>query len=390
MPARRLRSRVANAAIAAPLLMLAMLGGCGQKKDAPKKTPEVGFVTVETGPVTVSTELGGRTAATVISDVRPQVAGIIQARLFREGMIVHAGQPLYQIDPSLYRASRDQAAAQLENASAMLVTAQAKASRYKGLTDMEAVSRQDSDDVIAAARQAHASVAQAHANLQTARINLNYTRILAPITGRIGRSTVTPGALVTANQADALATIQQLDPIYVDITQSGTQYLQLRRSLANGGVLPASATLRLKLDDGSDYPQAGQIEFAEAMVDENSGSVTIRARFPNPDGLLLPGMFVRAVAPQAVIPNAILVPQQGISRDVKGNATALVVGPGNKVVERVVKADRAIGDKWLITAGLKKGDRLIVEGTDKAKPGKPVKPVAVTLSGAAADADGAN
>jgi membrane fusion protein (multidrug efflux system) len=361
------------------LAAIALLGGCGGE-EKPKRGPaEVGVVTIRTEPVTISTELPARTNAFVISQVRPQVAGIVKARLFTEGALVRAGQPLYQIDPSLYRASRDQAAANVANAQATFAAAQAKADRYKTLSGTEAVSRQDADDVIAAARQANASVEQARASLQTARINLDFTRIVAPISGRIGRSSVTPGALVTASQTDALATIQQLDPIYVDITQSSAKLLELRRALASGSVLPASASVQLKLDDGSLYPQSGTIEFTEPIVDVNSGTVTIRARFPNPDGLLMPGMFVRVVAPQGVLPKAILAPQQGITRDAKGSATALVVGKDNKVELRTVKADRAIGDKWLITSGLKAGDRLIVEGTASAMPGAAVQPVATTL-----------
>jgi membrane fusion protein (multidrug efflux system) len=372
--ALRLNLRAASAL--APVLLLC---GCGGKEKPERPPAEVGVVTLTTGPVTVSTELPARTNAYQVSQVRPQVAGIVKARLFTEGTIVHAGQPLYQIDPSLYRASRDQAAANVANAQAALTTAQAKADRYKTLSGTEAISRQDADDVSAAARQANAAVQQARATLQTARINLDFTRIVAPITGRIGRSSVTPGALVTASQTDALATIQQLDPIYVDITQSSSQLLSLRRALASGSLLPASATVQLKLEDGSLYPQSGTIEFAEPIVDVDSGTITIRARFPNPNGLLLPGMFVRVVAPQAVMPNAILVPQQGITRDAKGDATALLIGKDNKVVMRSVTADRAIGDKWLITAGLKAGDRLIVEGTGKAMPGAAVRPVAATL-----------
>jgi len=340
---------------------------------------EVGVVTLTTGPVTVSSELTGRTSAYMVSEVRPQVSGLIKKRLFTEGAIVRAGQTLYVIDPSLYQATQAQAAAKLASAKASLVTAQAKATRYQRLTDIEAVSRQDSDDVIAAARQGRASVAEAQANLQTARINLGFTRITAPIAGRIGRSAFTQGALVTASQTDALATIQRLDPIYVDITQSATKLLSLRQALARGGVLPASATVSLKLENGSDYPQTGKIEFAEATVDETSGTVTIRARFPNPQNLLLPGMFVRVITPQAVFQNAILAPQEGIMRDATGAATALVVGADNKVVLRTVTADRAIGSKWLITAGLKAGDKLIVEGSDKTKAGATVKPVATAL-----------
>ena len=357
-----------------------LLAACSHGEQKPQQGPiEVGIVTLAAQPVTVSNELTGRTAATTSSDVRPQVDGIIKARLFQEGSFVRAGQPLYQIDPRLYRATRDQVAAQLENAQATLATTQAKADRYKTLTDIQAVSRQDIDDTIAAARQARASVHQYRATLESAQVNLEYTRVLAPISGRISRSSVTPGALVTANQTTALASIQQLDPIYVDITQSSSQLLQLRRALARGSVLPTRAAVRLKLDDGTDYPQTGTIEFSEVTVDVDAGTVTLRARFPNPEGLLLPGMFVRVEAPQGIVPNAILAPQQGITRDAKGNATALVVGADNKVVQRTVVADRAIGSMWLVTGGLKPGDRLIVEGVDKAPPGSSVKPVTVRL-----------
>lgn len=361
----------------APVAFCILIAGCGHKEASKKPPQEVGVVTLATQEVTVSTELPGRTASTMMSEVRPQVAGVIQKRLFTEGSIVKAGQPLYQIDPSLYRASRDEAQATLASAQATAAAAQAKASRYRTLGQSEAVSAQDRDDVIATARQAAAAVQQARATLQTAGINLNFTQVRAPIDGRIGRSAVTPGALVTASQATPLAVIQQLDPIFVDVTQSSAKLLQLRRALAAGKALPASATIRLKLDDGTDYPLEGRIEFAEPIVDPDSGTVTLRARFPNPDGLLLPGMFVRVVAPQSVVPNAILVPQQGISRDPKGNATALVVGRGNKVERRIVTAAQAVGDKWLITDGLRKGDRLIVEGTDKVNPGDTVKAVPI-------------
>lgn len=360
-------------------LALVLASCAGKDGRSPQGPVEVGVVTLATGSVTLSTELTGRTIATMISDVRPQVDGVIKARLFKEGSIVLAGQPLYQIDSALYSAALDQATAQLEYAQAIEASSQAKADRYGQLTDIEAVSRQDIDDITAAARQARASVHQYSAALQTARINLAYTRVLAPISGRIGRSSVTPGAMVTARQTTALATIQQLDPIYVDITQSSQQLLSLRRALASGSVLSASANVRLKLEDGTEYPQAGTVEFAEATVDENSGTVTLRARFANPDGSLLPGMFVRVDAPQSVVPNAILAPQQGIARDAKGNATALVVGPDYKVVERSVTAARAIGDKWLITSGLKSGDTLIVEGTAKVIAGATVRTVAVKL-----------
>lgn len=360
-------------AFALPLCLL--IAACGQGKPPEKKPAEVGVVTLAAQDVTVSTELPGRTASTMISEVRPQVAGVIQKRLFTEGSYVHAGQPLYQIDASLYRASRDEAQAALANAQASAAAAEAKARRYRILGQSEAVSAQDRDDVIAAARQSNAAVQQARASLQTAGINLTFTQVRAPISGRIGRSSVTPGALVTAGQATSLATIQQLDPIFVDITQSSASLLALRRALAAGKALPASATIRLKLDDGSEYPHEGRVEFAEPIVDPDSGTVTLRARFPNPDSLLLPGMFVRVVAPQSVVPGAILAPQQGISRDPKGNATALVVNRANKVERRSVTAAQAIGDKWLITQGLKAGDRLIVEGTDKVMPDDKVRPV---------------
>lgn len=355
--------------------MVLTLAACGKKAPPTPPPPEVGYVVLQPESVTLSNELPGRTNATLQSDVRPQVNGVIKARLFTEGAIVHAGQPLYQIDPALYRAARDQAAAALAQAKAAVVTADAKAARYKSLRDIEAVSRQDIDDAIAAAGEARAQVQQAQANLNTANTNLGYTRIVAPISGRIGRSTFTAGALVTASQADALATIQQLDPIYVDITQSSAQLVSLRRALAQGSVLPASAKVNLKLEDGSDYPFTGTVEFSEVNVDTTAGTVTIRARFPNPQRMLLPGMFVRVMTPQATVPQGILAPQDGISRDPKGNATALVVGADNKAELRSVTAGRAIGDKWLITAGLKPGDKLIVEGTAKARPGSPIKPV---------------
>lgn len=366
--------------VAGVALTTLALTGCGKKQPPPPPTPEVGYVTLAQGSVPLTTELTGRTNPILQSDVRPQVNGVIKARMFKEGSTVRAGQPLYQIDPAVYRAARDQAAAQLQSARAAAVTAQAKAGRYRSLRDIEAVSRQDIDDAVAAAGEARAAIAQNRANLASAQTNLGYTTITAPISGRIGRSAFTPGALVTASQTTALATIQQLDPIYVDIVQSSSQLLALRRALTRGSVLPGSATVRLKLEDGTLYPSVGRIEFAEVNVDTTSGTVTIRARFPNRDGVLLPGMFVRIETPQGVVPNGILAPQQGISRDPKGDATALVLTPDNKVALRQVTAVRAIGDKWLVTSGLKPGDRLIVEGTDKARPGAAVKPVAVDLA----------
>ncbi len=370
----------------APMLSMAALslatlslGGCGQQQAMPQQEVEVGVVTLRAEPVTVSTTLSGRTAATTVAEVRPQVDGVIQSRLFEEGSLVHAGQPLYQIDSRLYRASLDTSRAQLENAQATLYSAEAKAKRYRTLGDSEAVSGQDRDETIAAARAAQAAVHQYQATSRSAAVNLEFTRVLAPITGRIGRSSVTKGALVTASQTDAMATIQQLDPIFVDITQSSADLLRLRSALAKGSMMPASAKVSLTLEDGTKYPGEGTIEFSEVNVDPQAGTVTLRARFPNPDGLLLPGMFVNVAAPQGVVQNGVLAPQQGISRDAKGNGTALVVDASGKVEQRKVVTGQAIGDKWLIVSGLKAGDRLIVEGTDKARAGARVKAVTVKL-----------
>ncbi|WP_260927854.1 efflux RND transporter periplasmic adaptor subunit [Novosphingobium sp. 9] len=346
----------------------------------PQQGPtEVGVVTLQAQPVTISQEMTGRISATATADVRPQVNGVIMARLFTEGSIVKQGQALYQIDPRLYAADLQTSQAQLENARATLYTAQAKARRYKSLSDNQAVSAQDIDDTIAAAREAQASVHQYEAAVNSAKVSLGYTKVYAPITGRIGRSAYTKGALVTASQTDALATITQLDPIYVDITQSSVDLLKLRKALAKGNMLPAEADVTLKLEDGTDYPVKGKVEFSEVDVDPDAGTVTIRARFPNPDGTLLPGMFARVETPQGVVPNAILAPQQGISRDAKGDATALVVDASNKVVQRQVTLGQAIGSKWLVTGGLKAGDKLIVEGTGKVQPGASVKPVETKL-----------
>src|SRR5512139_3506692 len=354
-----------------------LLAGCGNG-DADKgtpQTPEAGYVVIRPQAVPIVTELAGRTAAYEMSEVRPQVSGIIRARLFTEGSIVRAGQTLYQIDPSLYQATAAQARANLASAIANRDAARARAERYRPLVAMEAVSKQDYTDARAAADQARAAVAQNQAALETANINLHYTRVPAPITGRIGRSLFTTGALVTASQADPLTTIQRLDPMFVDIQQSSADLLALRRSLAAGNAVPIRAQVRLLLEDGTVYGYTGTLEFAEAMVDPNTGTVALRATFPNPEGLLLPGMFVRARLVQQTVANAMLVPQQGVARDPKGNATALVVGPDDKAVERVVTAERTIGDKWLVTAGLAPGDRVITEGLGRIKPGQKVHPV---------------
>lgn len=363
------------------LLALALVApACSKPKASAPPMREVGYVTLKAEPVTLTTELAGRTNPHAVAEVRPQVSGIILKRLFKEGGRVKAGDALYQIDPATYRTARDQAAAQLASAQASLVAAKSKAERYARLIAAQAISSQDAEDADAAARQAEASVLQAAAALKAAEINVAYTRIVAPITGQIGRSSVTAGALVTANQATSLATIFQLDPIYVDITESSTKLAQLRRALAAGSVQPAGADVTITLDDGSTYPFPGHIEFSETQVDETTGAVTIRATVPNPDRLLLPGQFVRVVVKQGVLPDGILAPQQGVTRDATGAAIALIVTDQNKVESRKIVAERAIGDQWLVSAGLKAGDRLVVEGTDRVRPGQTVKTAPVELA----------
>lgn len=370
------RTRLALAATALALASCAGGGGEAEKKGRGQSGPvQVGYVVVQASDVPVTAELAGRVTAFQMSEVRPQVAGIVQKRFFREGSIVRAGQTLYQIDPSVYQAQAAQASANLQSARATAEAARIRAERYRPLAEMEAVSKQDYTDAAAQARQAQASVAQNSAQLQSAQINLRFTRVPAPITGRIGRTLVTEGALVTANQADPLAVIQRLDPIYVDIQQSSAEMLSLRKSLAQGGVVPASAQVRLKLEDGSDYSQVGTVEFAEVMVNANTGTVTLRARFPNPEGLLLPGMFARAVFDQAINTRAILVPQAAVSRDPRGNATVYVVGPGNKAVARTVVAERTQGANWVVTQGLAPGEKVIVQGTGSLRPDADIRPV---------------
>ena len=349
-------------------------------RGAAKGPPEVGFVVVQPSSVPIVTELAGRTAAYQSSEVRPQVTGLIRRRFFTEGALVRKGQPLYQIDPSLYRASANEARASLSSAAANAEATRIKAERFKPLADMQAVAKQDYTDAAAQARQAAAAVAQSKAALETAQINLRFTTVPAPITGRIGRSLFTEGALVTASQTDPLTTIQRLDPIYVDIQQASADLLRLRRSLATAGTAAASADVRLKLEDGSDYAMVGRVEFAEVMVDAATGTVTLRARFPNPQGLLLPGMFVRASFAQSIDTNAFLIPQQAVSRDPKGNATVFVVAPdgkgGSKAVSKQVTTTRTSGSNWVVTAGLNAGDKVIVQGVGKVKADATVRPVA--------------
>jgi membrane fusion protein (multidrug efflux system) len=360
------------------LLVAACSGGSStQTKGGAGKggTPTVGYVVVQPTSVPMSTELGGRVTAYQSAEVRPQVSGIVRRRFFTEGSIVQKGQTLYQIDPSLYLAAANEARANLVSAQANAEATKVKADRYRPLAEIEAVAKQDYTDAAAQARQAAAVVAQNRAQLDTARINLRFTNVPAPITGRIGRSLFTEGALVTASQADPLTTIQRLDPIFVDIQQSSTDMLALRRALATGGVIPARADVRLTLEDGDAYGLVGTVEFSEVVVNESTGTVTLRARFANPQGLLLPGMFVRATFAQSVDTSAFLVPQAGVKRDPKGATTVLVIGPDDKVIQRDVTASRVIGANWVITAGLNPGDRVITEGTVRAKVGQPVKPV---------------
>lgn len=351
-----------------------IIAGCDQKPNIPtgNAATEVGVVTLKAEPVTLYSNLTGRVTASMVSDVRPQVDGIIKKRLFREGDEVKEGQILYQIDPASYQASYDQAVAQLNNAIAVVKSSKLKAERYAALLKEKGVSRQDADDAQATYQQNVASVAQYRAAAESARISLGYTQIKAPISGRIGISSVTPGALVTASQTDALATIRALDPIYVDLTQSSTQLLKLRKQQATGQKTD-TVPVTVMLEDGTKYPQTGRLELAEVAVDESTGTVTLRAIFPNPEHELLPGMYVRATVSNGVKNDGILAPQQGITRDAKGNATALVVGKENKVESREVTTDRVIGNKWLVTKGLSAGDKLITEGTGKIQTGMEVK-----------------
>jgi membrane fusion protein (multidrug efflux system) len=300
---------------------------------------------------------------------------VILRRLFREGSIVHQGQTLYQIDPSIYSAQQAQASANLQSARANAVAARTRAQRYAPLAKMEAISKQDYTDAVAQARQADAAVAQNAATLRAAQINMRFTRVPAPITGRISLSNVTEGALVTANQTDPLATITRLDPVFVDIQESAADLLSLRQALAQGGAVPTSAEVRLKLPDGSIYGYTGSVQFSEVIVDQGTGTVTIRARFPNPQSLLLPGMYVTAQFAQAVQTSAILVPQQALARDPQGNATIFVVGPGNRAVQRTIIADRTSGTDWVVTGGLAPGEKVITQGLGTLKDGAQIRPV---------------
>ena len=343
---------------------------------------------MQTQRVALTTELSGRTSAQMVAEVRPQVSGIIQKRVFVEGSDVKAGQVLYQIDPASFQAAYASAKAVQGKAEATLGSVRLKAERYQDLVKIKAVSQQDNDDAQASLKLAEAELAAAKAAVETARINLAYTKVVAPISGRIGRSTVTDGALVTANQAGALATIQQLGTMYVDVTQSSAELLKLRQNLASGQLKRDSATaqakVKLLLEDGSTYPLPGMLKFSEVTVDQSTGSITLRATFPNPKQVLLPGMFVRALLEEGVDEQAILVPQRGVTRNPKGDAMVMVVGAEEKVEPRVIQVVRTVGENWLVSDGLKPGDRVILEGLQKARPGTPVKAVPFGAKPAAA------
>lgn len=362
-----------------PLIFI-LITGCSDSagqadQNGPPPSVEVGYVIAEKSSVPVETELPGRTSAYAISEVRPQVSGVIRSRAFTEGSMVREGQTLFQIDASLYTAAANEARAGVANAVAAREAAKARADRYRPLAEIEAISKQDYTDAVAAERQSAAQIALNQAQLQTAQTNLRFTRVPAPISGRIGRSYFTKGALVTGAQTQPLAIIQQLDPIYVDMQQSSAELLALRRAIAAQGTAPASVSVSLKLEDGRDYGPQGTVQFTEALVDPATGAVTLRARFPNPDGLLLPGMFVRAQFVNQIDTNVILVPQQALTRDPQGDATVYVVGQDNKAELRTVTATKAKGKYWIVTDGLQPGDKIITQGTGKIRPGQKIKPV---------------
>ncbi|EKY3117029.1 multidrug efflux RND transporter periplasmic adaptor subunit AcrA [Cronobacter turicensis] len=371
-----------------PLAVVLMLSGsfaltgCDgeQAQQQAPQAPEVGVVTLKSEPLQITTELPGRTLAYRVAEVRPQVSGIILKRNFEEGSEIKAGVSLYQIDPAPYQASYESAKGDLAKAQASANIAQVTLSRYQKLLGTQYISKQDYDNAQAEAQQANAAVVAAKAAVETARINLAYTKVTSPISGRIGKSNVTEGALVQNGQTTALAVVQQLDPIYVDVTQSSNDFLRLKQELANGQLKQENGKAKVTLStaDGLKYPQDGTLEFSDVTVDQTTGSITLRAIFPNPDHTLLPGMFVRARLEEGVNPNAILVPQQGVTRTPRGDATVMVVGEGDKVEVRPVTVGQAMGDKWVVTDGVKAGDRVIISGLQKVRPGAQVKAQEVT------------
>ncbi|MEJ2091806.1 MAG: efflux RND transporter periplasmic adaptor subunit [Syntrophobacterales bacterium] len=359
------------------LVLMILLGGCGSGQGQQGKAPppsEVATVTIEPRQVELTTELPGRTSPYLVAEIRPQVNGIIKKRLFKEGSDVKNGQLLYQIDPAPFQVALDSARASLGKAKANLPSVRLKAERCRELLADRAVSRQDYDDAAAALEQARAEIKYWEARVDEARINLGYTRVTAPISGRIGKSSVTVGALVTAYQPKSLATIQQLDPIYVDVTQTSAELLRLKRQLESGQLTADSKNgrkVRILLEDGTPYAREGTLQFRDITVDQATGSFTLRIVVPNPDHLLLPGMYVRAAIQEGIVEQAIMVPQQGVSRNFKGEPVALVVNDAGKVQQRLLSLNRAIGNEWLVSSGLSAGDRLIVEGMMKVRPGAP-------------------
>ena len=375
-----------------PVVTVAMLSACGDAREPPAAPPppQVTVVTIQPQNIVIRTALPGRTAPTVIAEVRPQVTGLVQSRTFNEGAEVKAGSTLYKLDPATYQTAHDSARAAVAKAEATLQTARRNVERNKELVAIKFVSQQAYDDAVTAMRQAEADVASAKAAAEAARINLAYTNVLAPISGRAGKSSVTAGALVTANQPTALVTIQQMNPMYVDMTQSSTEVLRLRRALSSGELKrpqDGAARVTLQLEDGSTYAHEGTLQFSDVTVDASTGAITLRALFPNPQGVLLPNMYVRALIEEGVRENAILVPQRAVTRDAKGQAIAMVIGPNNVVEARTLKTERTIGTDWLIESGVKPGDRVIVEGLQRARPGATVQPAeSAGQSGAAAPA----
>ncbi|TBU77966.1 efflux transporter periplasmic adaptor subunit [Pseudomonas daroniae] len=357
------------------LPVILLLAACSPEPVSVASTPEVGVWTVRAQRLAMHQTLPGRTVAHMVSDVRPQVGGIIQQRLFTEGQDVKAGQILYQIDPATYQAAYDNAKGALAQAQAAVLSARPKAQRYANLAKLDAVSQQDLEEAVATLRQNEAAVMVAQAALQTARINLDYTRVSAPIDGRIGASVYTPGALVTAGQTTALATIQQLDPIYVDVTQSSAELLALRKQLDSGALtsLDGKVPVQIQLEDGSLYEHSGTLEFVGTSVDTGTGNVVSRALIPNPDRLLLPGAYVRAILPVAINDKAILVPQSAVGRNTRGEATVKLVGDDGRLIERMVQTGDAQKDQWIISAGLQPGEQLVVEGGSKVQAGQAVK-----------------
>ncbi|MDO3385210.1 efflux RND transporter periplasmic adaptor subunit [Gilvimarinus sp. SDUM040013] len=379
-------ARVGRITIAAALALV-VLAACEEQQGGGGMMPaggpvEVSVVTLQEQRVELSNQLPGRAVAYRKAQVRPQVSGIIEKRLFTEGAEVEMGEQLYQIDPARYEAAAANARAQLQRAQANLSTAQARETRYKNLIKEKAVSQQEYDDALATFEQAQADVAVSQAALQTAEIDLRYTKVKAPVSGRIGVSSVTEGALVSAGQSQVLATIHQMDPIYIDVSQPAKRILQMRRQLMQGKISQSeSPGVRLILDDGSVYEHEGQLQFSDMSVNETTGTVVVRALFPNPDSLILPGMFIRAEVNEGVHDNAVLVPQRGVTRDREGNATALVVNESSEIESRTVVASRAVGSQWLVESGLAAGDRVVVAGLQKIKPGAKVNAVEVGTQG---------